>query len=194
MSLRSFLISLQERDGQGRLLGWNGAVGHAEGLINTEGSFLSILALNASPGSEVYEAGLGPLSSGAGNYSLRPSNVYSAVSGKSQPGYLTSGPDYVYPAGDYQADYLLRCSSPPAGAKIATLSLVASSGVGVAPSLAPGVFLCREYLDGSFFHGGTWVKRTLPFTLARPTPLSLRTYWWGGADMDVAFIQVRRLK
>jgi hypothetical protein len=186
VSLRSFLISLQEKDSQGNLLGWNGAVGHAEGLINTEGTFMSILGLSPIPGSEVYEAGQSPLSFESKNYTLRPSNVYSSVSSLSQPGYMTSGPNYIYPAGGYQVDYYLRCPSPPANAKIASLS--------VAPSHRAGASLCSENIESSVFRGHNWIKRTLAFTLAHPTPLSFRTYWWGKADMDIACIQVRRIK
>ncbi len=184
ISLRSFLLSLQERDSKGVLLGWNGAIGHSEGLINTEGTFLSVLALNALPGGEVYEAGLPPLVSEYKSYYFRPHNVYSAVCGLSQPGYMTSGPDYQYPAGSYQADFYLRCPNPPDKAEIAILSVQAST--------QPSKPLISQEAHSEAFHGDTWTRVSLAFTLGTSARLSLRTYWTGKADLDVACIHVRR--
>jgi hypothetical protein len=181
ISLRSNILSLQEKDGSGAFLGWRSSITDANSLINTESVTCGVIALGANA-KYVFEAGRSPLSQNPNNYFLRPHNVLSAVNGLSTAGYMTYGPYWNFPTGAYKVEYYLRAPSP--SGTMATLDVRDNNN---------GQILGSTVVNGSSMNtGNTWTRVTLNINVSNPSnSLEFRTYWNGGPNMDVACIRVR---
>jgi hypothetical protein len=181
VSLRSRILSDQERSGS-NLLGWRSRVDVSTTFfINTESTAVNVLALGAGA-VDVFEAGKTPLQMSSSSYFIRPHNVLSAVQGVSSPGYMTYGPDHNYPVGTYLVDFLLRAPSPTG--TMATIDIIDSQN--------NQILAARDVLGSSMTAGNDWTRVTLPISVTNSiNSLEFRIYWYGTANMDIAAIRVR---
>lgn len=185
MALRSQLLSLQERDSQGRLLGWITDIGNSRSLINTETLALSVLALGARA-DWVFEPGYSPMWSAPRNYFLRPHNALSAVVGLSQPGHIVYGPYWNLEPGYYEVEFALRTpssASPRREDRLATLDVYDGKSIvrieGVRVSSLPG--------------NNQWQRYRLAVRIEDPSnKTEFRVYWHGHFNLDVGPVRVTK--
>ncbi len=193
VALCANLLSLQERH-NGKRFSW---VTHADRgcgrYMSTEGTATAVLALGAGA-VHVLEAGVAPLQMANNHYYLRVDEeqgspvdqyVLSAVKGvkeESQPGFMTYGPYWQYPQGNYTADFFLRAPAP--SGTMATVEVFDANR---------NQFLAQRTVQAAAFVGGNaWTRISLPITVTNPNNrLEFRTYWHGTANMDVAAIRIR---
>jgi hypothetical protein len=181
VSLRSTIISNQERDGKA-FLGWRSHTQDPRAFINTESTVINALSLGAGA-LHAFEPGAPPLKIGGDSYFLRPYHAISAVAGVSSPGYLSLGPDIAYPEGHYRVDFLLRAPSPSG-----RMALVDVHDVHGDRALA-SLFIEASSLNTD----NTWTRFTLPITVdGQEKVLAFRIYWYGTANLDISAIRVRR--
>ncbi len=181
VSLRSIIISNQEKSGP-NLYGWITDIGSSTALMNTETIACNVLGLG-SGGYAAYEAGHAPLDmSSGGNYFVRSYSALSAVTGLSSPGYMTYGPYQHFATGTYTVDYYLRAPAPTG--TMAHLDIYDSnSGQILAQTSVTAAQMATK---------NQWTRISLPVTVSNASiSLELRTWWYGTANMDVAYIQVR---
>lgn len=185
IALRSQLLSLQQRDDQGRLLGWITDIDNPRSLMNTETLALGVLALGVGA-HWVFEPGYAPMWSAAGNYFLRPHNALSAVVGLSKPGHIVYGPYWTLPAGYYEVEFALRTPSnaPPTRADLlATLDVYDGKSI-----------LRLEDIRVSSLPGGNqWQRYRLIVRVENPSNrMEFRVYWHGRFNLDVGPVRVTR--
>ncbi len=179
-SLRSDILDNQQTGGT-TPLGWCTGIPAGGSLMNIESLAAGVLALAARANS-VLEPGVGPMTSDAGTYFLRPYHVLSAVTGMSQPGYMTRGPGFEAPPGAYVVEFLLRAPMP--AGTMATVDVYdAASG---------SVLAAHDVTAAEMGTGNTWTPITLPATIGSTcNRIEFRTRWTGTSNLDVGAIRVR---
>lgn len=180
LSLRSHIISNQKKSGS-NLYGWTSGINQHGTLENTESIASNVLALG-SGGYASYEAGQSPLNMNNNNYFMRPYNVLSAVTSLSTAGYMTFGPYHKFANSNYTVDYFLRAPNP--AGTMAHLSVYdASSGFILAQT---------EATASQFASNNQWTRISLPVSVSSASnSLEFRTWWYGTANMDIAYISLR---
>jgi hypothetical protein len=180
MSLHSALLALQEKDMDGKRLGWRtGAIEHA--LINTETTSIAVLALGADA-SWVLEPGREPLFSAAGNYT-HEHEILSAVAGQSVPGYVVFGPFWTLEPGSYDVEFALRSPAARIESPLATIDVYDGTAI-VAAKVIEGA-------DAPI--GDQWRRYRLVAELVNASNLmEFRVFWHGAYDVDVGSIRVSR--
>lgn len=178
VSLRSHVLSRQERDAGGGPIGWMAGT-----LINSETVACCALALGAGC-TYAYEAGEAPLQHDTAlSFFYRPDqHVLSAVAGQSKEGYMCYGPSGAM-SGCTRCEFVLR--APGAGshadAVIASLDVRDADGGGVVGG-------CD--VKGAEFSGHDWTAAAVTFG-ATSARLEVRCYWHSGTcDMDLACVRV----
>ena len=185
MAQRSQLLSLQQRDDQGRLLGWITDIDNPRSLMNTETLALGVLALGAGA-HWVFEPGYAPMWSAAGNYFLRPHNALSAVVGLSKPGHIVYGPYWTLPAGYYEVEFALRTPSnaPPTRADLlATLDIYDGTSI----------LRLTDIRLASMPGRNQWQRYKLTVRIDNPSNrMEFRVYWHGRFNLDVGPVRVTK--
>lgn len=180
VSIRSNLLSMQERNTAGGRLGWRSEFGKPESLINTETTALSVLALGANT-NWVLEPGYTPLLKAAGNYFMRPHNALSAVVGLSSPGHMVYGPYWNLQPGIYDIDFSLRAPSNAGNMPLATVDVFDGSAI-----------LASAVVSTSTMPGNNeWLRYRLTVSVTNPTnSTEFRLYWHGNANLDVGPVRI----
>jgi hypothetical protein len=181
VSLRSQILSNQEIDSSGNLLGWISDIGNSNSLINTETSSVQILGLSAG-GRFAFEAGKSPMQFTANNYFIRSHNVISAVVGLSTAGTPVFGPSMNFPTGPMAVDFYLR--SPRPNNTVARIDIYDGA--------TSTVLTSRNIIAAQMKGGNQWTKISLTANITNVSnSLQFRVYWPGFSNLDVAFVQVR---
>jgi len=180
MSLRSWLLTLQERDRDGRRLGWRTSTApHA--LINTETTSISVLALGASA-SWVLEPGYEPLLSSPGSY-VNENNALAAVAGQSVPGQMVYGPYLTLEPGRWDVEFTLRTKAARIETPLALLEIYDGTRTVAAMTI-----------DGENAPiGDEWRRYRLTADIAGAlNSTEFRVFWHGANDLDVGPIRAFR--
>lgn len=182
-SIRSNLLSLQQRDTSGNWLGWTTGTDDSGTLINTETVSVAVLALGAAA-TWVFEPGQAPLRTGDGRYFPRPYHAVSAVAGLSGPGHVVYGPYWRIEPGTYQVEFSLRSPSNGNGGRLATVDVYDGNAI-----------LAIETVTHAMMPGSNqWLRHRLTVEVTNPeNEVEFRVYWHGSANLDVGAIRVLRL-
>lgn len=180
VSLRSIVNSNQEQSGTS-YYGWISSIGSSTAVINTKSIATNVLELGAG-GLYAYGAGYSPLSMNSNGYFVRSYSALSAVKGLSSAGYMTYGPYQTYATGSYTVDFYLRAPGPTG-----TMAFL-----DVRDANAGSILAQTSVAASSINTGNAWTRVSLSFTVSNSSnSLEFRTYWYGTANMDIAYIQVR---
>lgn len=177
-SLRTLLLARQQRNGA-TLLSW--LTGDDTSLINTEATSCAVLGLGAGV-RYAFEAGARPLTMGEQRGFLRQPGFVQAVPGRSQAGVLSNGPDWSFPAANYQVEFILR-SSDRADQKMATLS--------VEDAEAGGAIARMDVFGKDLPSGRKWVALPLSFRAAAGHHYAFRVKWHGAGELELAQVLLR---
>lgn len=181
VSLRSQILNNQEKDGNGNLLGWISNIGVDTTLINTEGVSVNSLALGANS-KFVFEASTSPMMVGNGFF-IREYHAVSAVVGISLPGYISFGPNFPLPSGDYVIQFCLRAPNPIDNVAVVDVFDTTDSKV-----------IKTMTVRAPDFHAlpNQWNLIELSVSVSAPLhSYEFRTYWYGKSNLDIAFIRVK---
>jgi len=182
ISMRSDLLSLQERSASGERLGWKSGISDPRTLINTETVAVSVLALGTNA-NWVLEPGYPPLTLPPGNYFVRPYGALSAVTGLSTPGFMVAGPSWTLAPGTYAVDFTLRTPANNVNAALATVEIYDGAAI-LASALIP---------SRSMPANNEWVRYRLITAVTNPgNRTEFRVYWHGNASLDVGSIRVTK--
>lgn len=182
-SIRSNLLSLQQKDANGNWLGWTTGINDPRTLINTEAVSTAVLALGTAA-TWVFEPGQDPLRMGEGQYFERPYHAVSAVAGISRPGHVVYGPYWRIEPGRYQVEFSLRTPGTGDGTRLATVDVYDGTEI-----------LVIETVTGAMMpRNNQWVRHRVTANVTNPdNVVEFRVYWHGIADLDVGAIRVLRL-
>lgn len=183
MSIRSNLLSLQERDSSGALLGWKTGIGSPGTLMNTEAISTVVLALGADA-KWVFEPGYDPLHSDPGNYVLQPYNVLSAVPGLSIPDYMAFGPYWTLDPGTYAVDFSLRTSDNGSGARLVTVDVYDGTASLKLATITAAMMPANNQ----------WLRYRLTTDIENSSNrMEFRVYWYGEHSLDLGPIRVSKV-
>jgi hypothetical protein len=176
VSLRSAVIENQQPGA-----GWTSNVVPGGSLMNIESLAVGVLALGAAA-TTTYGAGQPPLHSAPNGYEFHADGVLSARVGTAQPGHMTFGPYARFPVGSSTVDFVLRSAG----------AVGPVARVDVYDANAGRILAARDVTVADLGGAGRWGRAAVPVAIANAgNSLELRTWWYGGADLDVAEIRVR---
>lgn len=181
VSLRSQILNNQEKDNNGTLLGWISNIGVNTTLINTEGVSVNSLALGANS-KYVFEADSAPMMVGNGFF-IREYHAVSAVVGLSFPGYISFGPNFPLPRGNFVIQFCLRAPNPIDN--IAVLDIFDATDYKVLKTMVvkADYFLAKP---------NQWNLIELSASISEDMHLyEFRTYWHGKSNLDIAYVRVK---
>lgn len=179
ISLRSNIMSFQERQSDGTYVGWVTGTRDPNTLINIESITACVLGLGANA-YHTFEVGQAPLLyNNSNSYFYRPHNTLSAVVGLSKEGFMSYGPYIKYPAKQWTVKFYARSPSND-DVSAMTFEVVTKDTV-----------LSTVSVNGKGLRNNNeWTEIPLSFTLSAETELEFRAYWHGLINVDISLIRV----